>query len=147
MTPSSLPNREQAWVEEVKIKDYLLNLDHPVGGSKAKFFLGRGFTAAAWDRMVDALCHHAKHNFISNRKVTPFATNFSLDCSLPTPDKSAPCIRTVWEIRPNDPRPRLITAYPLGLQMAQLVLGFCNRKCVKTDILFRLGGLNHYPTP
>lgn len=114
MTPTSLPNSEQAWVEEVKIKTYLLKLDHPVGGSKAKFFLGRGFTAADWEGMVDALRYHAKHNFITKIKVTPFATNFSLDCNLPTPDKSSPCIRTVWEVRPNDPRPRLITAHPLG---------------------------------
>jgi hypothetical protein len=27
---------------------------------------------------------------------------------------SNPCIYTIWEVRPEDPRPRLITAHPLG---------------------------------
>ncbi len=114
MTPAPLPNKDQAWAEEAKVTTYLLKLDHPVGAPKAKFFLGRGFTSAEWENMVDALRHHAKHNPVTKVKVTPFATNYSLDCNLPTPDKSSPCIRTVWEVRPDDPRPRLITAHPLG---------------------------------
>ena len=47
-------------------------------------------------------------------KTTLFGVNYALDCSLPTPDGSGPCIRSVWELRPDDPRPRLITAHPLG---------------------------------
>lgn len=114
MTPARLPNAEQAWVEEKKIAAYLLKLDHPEGGPKAKFFLGRGFTAACWENLSDALRHHARHNPVIRIKTTAFATNYSLDCNVPTPDQSFPCIRTVWEIRADDARPRLITAHPLG---------------------------------
>lgn len=114
MNPDYLPEREKAWVEEQKIVGYLLNLAHPIGGPKARFFQSRGFNAGAWEGMADALRHHARHNRVSKIKVTRYATNYSLDCNLPTPDRSGPCVRTVWEIRPDDSRPRLITAHPLG---------------------------------
>ena len=62
----------------------------------------------------DALRHHAKNNPVVRSVIFPFGTKYTLDCHLPTPDQSNPCIRTVWEIRPDDERPRLITAHPLG---------------------------------
>lgn len=108
-----LPNSISAWVEEKKVLKYLLDLSHAEGGPKAKFFQARGFTEADWEGLADALRHHARHNEVSRKKVTEFATNYSLDCQVPTPDQSNPCIRTVWEIRPEDPRPRLVTAHPL----------------------------------
>jgi hypothetical protein len=109
-----LPQAHLAQVEAQKLKEYLLNRSHPRGGPKAVFFLARGFTASDWESMADALRHHAKNNVISGERNTEYATNYALDCNVPTPDKSNPCIRTVWEIRPEDARPRLITAYPLG---------------------------------
>jgi hypothetical protein len=108
-----LPNAGEAWVEEVKILCYLLSREHPEGGPKAKFFLGRGFTQADWEGMADALRHHAKNNPVVRKVTFPFGIKYTLDCNLPTPDKSNPCIRTVWEVRPEDKRPRLITAHPL----------------------------------
>jgi hypothetical protein len=112
--PDYLPGKELARVEEAKITGYLLESEHPVGGPKAKFFLGRGFRVCDWESFADALRHHARQNRVSRVKTTAFATNYSLDCSLPTPDQSSPCIRTVWEVRADDARPRLITAHPLG---------------------------------
>ena len=108
-----LPQAELAVVEEKKLRDYLLNQSHQKGRSKAAFFLARGFTERDWEGMADALRHHARNNPISARRATEFAVNYALDCHLPTPDRSNPCIRTVWEIRPDNPRPRLITAHPL----------------------------------
>lgn len=114
MTATTLPNATEAYADEHKLKGYLLNLGHRQGGSKAKFFLGRGFTASDWEGFAEALRHHAQSNPVSLSKSSLFGMNYALDCHVPTPDKSNPCIRTVWEIRPDDPRPRLITAHPLG---------------------------------
>jgi hypothetical protein len=114
MSATKLPNAHLAKADERKLTHYLLNLAHRKGGSKAKFFLGRGFNTGDWEGFADALCHHAKNNPVSLTKPTLFGMNYSVDCHLPTPDKSNPCIRTVWEVRPDDDRPRLITAHPLG---------------------------------
>ena len=40
-----LPNAAHAIVPERKVTLYLLNPAHPIGGSKATFFLHFGFTA------------------------------------------------------------------------------------------------------
>ena len=49
-----LPNGGCALVEEKKVVEYLLNLAHPDGTSKAKFFLARGFDFRRWGEMRDA---------------------------------------------------------------------------------------------
>src|SRR5712671_5185755 len=48
---SLLPNAANATLDDAKITQYLLNPAHPVGGSKARFFLSRGFTQTKLDRV------------------------------------------------------------------------------------------------
>ncbi|HET7463069.1 MAG TPA: DUF4926 domain-containing protein [Longimicrobium sp.] len=43
-----LPNAERAFVDPVKVRDYLLNPYHPVGCSKAYFFAALGFARRRW---------------------------------------------------------------------------------------------------
>jgi len=38
-----------------KIQNYLLNLAHPIGGGKARFFLHFGFHAEKWQLLADAV--------------------------------------------------------------------------------------------
>jgi hypothetical protein len=79
-----LPARELLLVEREKILDYLLNLDHRYGASKARFFGAFGFRRDAWEVLRDALCEHGRR----------------------------PPICTVWQLDANQTAPRLITAYP-----------------------------------
>ncbi len=109
-----LPHASRARAEERKIREYLLNLAHADGGPKARFFRNRGFDQADWEGFADALRHHARHNAVHDEEATEYGTIYRLDCNIPTPDRQNPCIRTVWEIRENDERPRLITVHPLG---------------------------------
>lgn len=44
-----LPGRERLLVEREKIVDYLLNLDHRYGASKARFFGAFGFRREDWE--------------------------------------------------------------------------------------------------
>lgn len=107
-----LPHPQDVWVEEQKICGYLLNLAHPQGGSKAKFFKARGFTAEAWTSMRDALIKHGTTNTVVRVLPTEFGTRYTVECTCTTPDALNPCIRSVWEVKPDDPRPRLLTAHP-----------------------------------
>ena len=50
-----LPNVRNAVIEERRIREYVLNLDHPAGGPKARFFIGHGFTRDAWVLLRDSL--------------------------------------------------------------------------------------------
>jgi hypothetical protein len=114
--PFRLPQVEAAVVAENKISGYLLDLRHPHGQAKARFFAARGFSAEQWAVMAAALRQHPIRNLVVSERATAFAVLYAVDCRCSTPDATDPCIRTVWEIRPGDPRPRLITAYPHPLK-------------------------------
>lgn len=114
MIGANLPNFSAAKVGHSKVTAYLLALEHPKGGSKARFFLARGFAPKKWEELSDALRHHAKHNKVAQITHTHFGVKYALDCNLPTPDHSSPCVRTVWVITDEEPVPRFVTAYPLS---------------------------------
>lgn len=109
-----LPNSIAAQVEERKIIDYLLNPAHPDGGSKAKFFLTRGFAVADWKTMRAALTTQGSVNPVTGTVPHPWGTRYQVDCHCPTPDGANPCIRSIWELPSAAGSPRLLTAYPLS---------------------------------
>ena len=51
---ATIPNFERAVVAAAKLKAYLLNLGHPKGGPKARFFLANGFTDETLERALRA---------------------------------------------------------------------------------------------
>jgi len=108
----NLPHIDCANVEEKKIREYLLSMAHPKGQSKATFFLGKGFGDESWQVFRDALVEQARRNPVAAQSADEYGQRFVVDCHCPTPDGSNPCIRTVWEVVPETPCPRLITAHP-----------------------------------
>lgn len=108
-----LPHAGSARVEEKKIRDYLLNLNHPDGKSKAQFFQARGFSATDWECMRDALVAQGQNNLVVKETPTDWGIRYQVDCHCPTPDGVNPCIRSVWECSCENDFPRLLTAHPL----------------------------------
>jgi hypothetical protein len=109
-----LPAGSHARVEQKKVLEYLLNPGHPQGGSKANFFLARGFNTGSWQALCDALITQGRDNSVTKVTQTQYGTRYQVDCNCPTPDESNPCIRSIWEITAIAPAPRLLTAHPLG---------------------------------
>ena len=60
-----LPNHEQAYVPEPKLKEYLLSETHAVGKAKAKYFRSIGYTEVNADDLANALLMIAKSNEIA----------------------------------------------------------------------------------
>jgi len=106
-----LPQPDRLIVEESKVTDYLLNLDHPEGTSKAKFFLNRGFTPLLWQEMASALRWHGRLQSVTETSTTRFGRKFTVECQIETPDGKNPCILTAWIVEGTRP-PRLVTAHP-----------------------------------
>jgi len=98
-------------VSEQKIRRYLLNTTHRDGGSKARFFLARGFSDAAWRDFAMAIRRRPIDNPILIGEATDYGLKVTVQCTLSTPDGSHPCIRTVW-MQEDTMAPRLVTAYP-----------------------------------
>jgi hypothetical protein len=109
---SAIPWPSLWQVAEDKLIKYLLDIDHPVGGSKAKFFLGFGFSPAEPEALASALAAHPWLN-PQGRLVTPpiGLPRLTFEGPLVAPDGRAPRVRTVWEVTPDDTA-RFLTAYP-----------------------------------
>lgn len=95
-----------------KISQYLLNLAHPQGGGKAKFFLGHGFSILEPDALTAALHAHAEANEIGEVTSGEHGTKTTVRCSIATPDGKNPCITVVWILEKGCKDQRLVTAYP-----------------------------------
>ncbi len=108
-----LPNAEQAIVVIAKLRDYSLDAMHEEGKHKACVFaaaLGIGADDADWLResLLDAaLCHECVRG-----RNTAFGQRYVLDFPL-AKDGLEARVRSVWNVRPGETVPRLITCYVL----------------------------------
>lgn len=108
-----LPSRKNAQVSPDKIRRYLLSETHAEGRSKARFFLGLGFSEGEWEVFAEALRRHAAELEVSAIEDSPFGARFVIECNIETPTEKRPCIRSVWFIETGDSVARFVTAYPL----------------------------------
>jgi hypothetical protein len=81
-----LPNVESAAALERKMTHDLLNSAHPVGGSKAWFFLRHGFTVAELQWLAEALLRHPQENEGMKMEQTPHGVRYVVDGPLTAPD-------------------------------------------------------------
>lgn len=108
-----LPNSDKLIIERAKIVDYLLNLEHRVGASKARYFHQFGFSLAMWEQLAEALRAHGQMNEVRRVHETDFGPRYEVEGKLHTPDGRSPLVRSVWQFDNGTVAPRLITAYPL----------------------------------
>jgi hypothetical protein len=109
-----LPGVERAIVPQSKIEDYLLNLEHPIGGGKARFFIGFGFSREHWKDLAEALRRHAEQNPVADRLEEEDGITYVVEGGIETPSGRKPALRSVWLVESGELAPRFITAYPLA---------------------------------
>ena len=63
--------------------------------------------------LADALRAHATSHEVANSRDTGAGMSYAVEGMMNSPDGRNPSVRTVWEIRPSDPVPRLVSAYPM----------------------------------
>jgi hypothetical protein len=71
-----IPNSAEAIAATEKVRDYLLNLEHPDGGSKAVWFHSLGYARDEWRELAADLLAIARgcREFVTER--TPFGIKF-----------------------------------------------------------------------
>jgi hypothetical protein len=109
-----LKNGSKAIVSSFKITEYLLSSSHPIGKSKAKFFMSFGFSAGKWKELSDSLKELASRAEVQKTRLSPFGTSYTVDGKIRTPSGRYPLVRTVWFVEKNGEIPRFITAHPLN---------------------------------
>jgi len=101
-------------IDDAKVRDRLLNLDHEDGAPKAKFFIAGGFSRDDPAPFVDALRRHFLENELTTKKPDNFGgIRITIDAPMRVPDGRAPMVRTIWKIDDGQTMPRLISAYPI----------------------------------
>ncbi len=106
-----LPGLDRRYIAAEKIVAYLLNVDHPKGGAKARFFMRFGFSSAAPETLHTALLEHPVRFEVSDVGSATAGTMYVVDGPLSSPDGRDPWVRTVWRLQ-ADGVPALVTAYP-----------------------------------
>ena len=101
-------------IEDAKIRDYLLSLEHRVGAAKARFFIGHGFEPDEIETFADALRKHVIDNGVGDPIDTGFGTKWISEGPLSCPDGENPSVRSVWLLDSNGIVPRLVSAYPIS---------------------------------
>jgi hypothetical protein len=108
-----LPNSGHAYVEIAKLRDYSLNPMHPEGKHKARVFaaaLGVSRDDAEWLR--EQLLRAAEDFDCVLGRRTTHGQRYLLDFDVMNGSKSAR-LRSVWNVRPHEDFPRLISCYVL----------------------------------
>ena len=109
-----LPGRESAIVPRRKVEDYLLNLEHPIGSGKAKFFIHFGFQRGRWEELGASILRPAQENPVSKTVTDEDGATYVIEGVFMTPSGRQPRVRTVWLVENGELAPRFITAYPLS---------------------------------
>ena len=107
-----IPDAESAYVPHEKLSDYLLNDQHPVGASKAKWFRSVGYDLANATVLEQDLLKVVKTSEDYVEKSSSFGTKYVVSSRISTPNGVDANVTTVWIVELVDKRPRLVTAYP-----------------------------------
>lgn len=104
-----LPNGEFAIISEEKLVGYCLNSEHPSGKHKAKVFASLGFTDENAEDLRELIKIAAIEGEVVQQDDTDFGQLYKVDWVIPS--QTLVVLRTLWEITPDRPVPRLISAF------------------------------------
>lgn len=106
-----LPNADQAYVDPNRLRQYVLNHDHPEGRHKARVFQSAlGITIDDVEYLQNLLLQKARSEEASAGSLDQFGQRYRLDFQLTTEIGTAQ-IRSAWIIRDNEIFPRFLTCY------------------------------------
>ncbi len=109
--PMPIPNATEATAATEKVRDYLLNPEHPDGGSKAAWFQSLGYARDRWHELASDLLALAAacEQFATVR--TPFGVKYVVKGQIGRGLHRSASVLAVWIVEADRP-PRLVTAYP-----------------------------------
>src|SRR5262245_47518086 len=111
-----LPRHGEAHIPVAKVRDYLLNPDHPVGRSKALYFARLGFGPQCWELLERELRALIAREPAWAHPPGPHGQKFQVGGTIRGPWRRTARISTIWIISTSWSPPRLITAFPKSRQ-------------------------------
>jgi len=109
---TTLPHAESAIIAAEKLRDYLLNVDHRRGGSKARLFHAFGYRRDAWTQLDHDLRESHLRQPVIHAETGEYGVRYEIVGELQTPVGRPLRVRSVWQIDHGTTAPRLITIVP-----------------------------------
>jgi hypothetical protein len=107
-----IPSAADALIASEKIVDYLLNVDHPDGGPKARVLLSAGFDRDRPGESERALREQHLTRDARPGKPSPFGTKYEITGALQG-RRGSVVVESIWIIRHGETMPRLVTVVPV----------------------------------
>jgi len=110
--PVRLPSAERAIVQQAKVCDYLLSMNHPIGRFKAAFFGALGYTIEHWERLQADLLQLAQSGKAVPGQRSLYGQKYEVRGTLVGPSGRRGDLVTVWIVLHGETYPQLVTAFP-----------------------------------
>ncbi|MBI5653041.1 MAG: hypothetical protein HZC40_21725 [Chloroflexi bacterium] len=107
-----IPNRENAIIAPEKLTEYLLNIEHERGGTKARLLFEFGYDADTWQRLETDIRSFHLNTQVDVVRETIYGTRYEIHAALKTPSGRSLMVRSIWQIDAGTDFPRLITLFP-----------------------------------
>jgi hypothetical protein len=108
----SLPNPEQAVIDDAKLRDYLLSPTHPVGRFKAPFFAALGYTQENWHQLGQDLREQHVGRQAQTGDLTKYGQKYRIVAEFRGPSGRIANVVSVWIVLLGEDFPRFVTAHP-----------------------------------
>ncbi len=109
-----LPKRDQAIIEDEKIRDYLLSREHPIGKYKCVVFESIGYSLSNWQRLKLDILETFLNLDVQDVIEGKHGTKYLIRGNLNGPNGKAADLLSVWVIETGTDVPRFVTLYPGG---------------------------------
>ena len=107
-----LLNANLAYLEPNKVRDYLLSPNHTVGRFKSVVFTALGYTQENWPLLRDDLLMLARTRGAVIGQNSVYGQKYEVSGRLIGPNGRSAQFMTVWLVRPEEPAPKFVTAFP-----------------------------------
>jgi Domain of unknown function (DUF6883) len=107
-----IPNADAAIIADDKLVKYLLNVEHPKGGSKAKLLVKMGYQPDDWLRLAADIRSQHLMAEVAGTSENEYGTRYEIVAPLQGPVGRPVTFRSVWQIDTGTDVPRLITMVP-----------------------------------
>jgi hypothetical protein len=107
-----IPNADRAIIDSDKLVRYLLDVDHPQGGPKARLLVSLGYATAKWRQLEhDVRRWHLTEDYLAANQ-SRWGIRYEIVAPLTGPSADTVLFRSIWQIDLGTDLPRLITMYP-----------------------------------
>ncbi len=111
---AKLPDHEKAFIDPVKIRDYILSPLHPVGRFKAALFRMMGYAPENWGQFAEDIRKYHLQLDAEPVEKTKYGQKYAITGEIKGPNGKIVMLKSIWIILEGDNKSRFITIYPEG---------------------------------